>query len=132
MSANTIEVPTVDSDIVVDLATAIGPNMIPPQPGIIRFEGRVVPGFKWLTDREFCMTGDDVMPIRVINLKNVKNITFKTGGTKTVNVAVQTFTIKGSKGDQYLVTRSPKGWTCTCKGFEFRKSCRHVTEAQAK
>ena len=132
MNTNTVEVPEIGSQIVVDIVTAIGPNMIPPQPSTIRFEGEVLPSFRWLTDREFCLTGDEAMPIRVINLGRVSKITFKSGSSKTVNTSVKTFTIKGSKGDKYLVTRAPTGWTCTCKGFEFRKSCRHITEAQSK
>ena len=132
MNANTLEIPTVGSKIVVDLATAIGPNMIPPQPNTVQFQGEVLPSYKWLTDREFCMTGDDAMPVRVINLKNVRNIVIQFGGTKTVVASAKMFQIQGSKGTTYTVMRSPNGWSCTCKGFEFRKSCRHITEAQNK
>jgi hypothetical protein len=132
MIANTIDIPDVGSKIVVDLTTSIGPNMIPPQPNVITFEGEVLPSYKWLTDREFCLSGDENMPIRVINLAQVSKILFKSGGSKTVNVGTKTYTIVGSKGDKYLVTRSPQGWACTCKGFEFRKSCRHILEAQTK
>jgi hypothetical protein len=131
MITNTIDVPEIGSKIVVELAT-MGSNMIPPCSDTIQFEGEVLPSYKWLTDREFCLTGDDQMPIRVINLAKVRKITFRTGGAKTLNTSTKTFTIMGSKGDKYLVTRNPAGWSCTCKGFEFRKSCRHITEAQNK
>jgi hypothetical protein len=26
------------------------------------------------------------------------------------------------------VTKDSKGWDCTCPGFTFRKSCKHVSE----
>lgn len=25
-----------------------------------------------------------------------------------------------------------RGWSCDCKGYEFRKTCRHITQAQAE
>lgn len=40
-----------------------------------------------------------------------------------------THTVKGSKGDVYTVTRRANGsWFCSCMGFHYRKTCRHVTD----
>lgn len=44
-----------------------------------------------------------------------------------------TFEVVGSKGDKYEVHFNPDGSShCTCKGFEFRKTCRHVSEVFSK
>jgi hypothetical protein len=36
--------------------------------------------------------------------------------------------VKGSKGDTYIVEKTHNGLTCTCSGFKFRASCKHITE----
>lgn len=38
----------------------------------------------------------------------------------------QTWTVTGSKGDQYIVSLDGERWSCTCSGFQFRSRCRHV------
>ena len=40
------------------------------------------------------------------------------------------WTIKGSKGDEYIVEKGEDGYTCTCSGFRFRGGCKHVTEVE--
>lgn len=51
--------------------------------------------------------------------------------------------VKGSKGDEYTVWwgRLPEslqdrfycqhGWQCSCKGFKFRATCKHVEQVKA-
>ena len=125
---HTIEVPEVGSDISVELDNTIGRGQIPPGPATVTFSGKVLPSYKWLSDREFCVTGDEQMPVRVINMRSVRSLNMISGQTRTVNTQDQVFTVKGSRGDTYVVTKNSKGWACTCRGFEFRKSCRHIAE----
>ena len=40
----------------------------------------------------------------------------------------RSWSVTGSKGDQYTVTEQDGTWNCTCSGFAFRGKCRHVTE----
>ncbi len=37
-------------------------------------------------------------------------------------------TVLGSKGETYYLTNEGPDWFCTCPGFKFRGSCRHVAE----
>lgn len=34
--------------------------------------------------------------------------------------------VQGSKGDMYYVTKDSGTYFCTCSGFRFRGSCRHI------
>ena len=47
--------------------------------------------------------------------------------------------VRGSRGQTYTVSYgyTPRGpyqydWSCTCKGFKFRGTCRHIEEAKAE
>jgi hypothetical protein len=123
-----IQVPTKDSKVKVTVRYSQGPRMIPPQPDVWVFEGTVVPSYKWLNDRQFCMTGDEQMKIRVINMDLVNDIELLSGSMKDVDTDVKVYEVAGSKGNKYIVTKNNKGWNCTCPGFQFRKSCKHVSE----
>ena len=37
----------------------------------------------------------------------------------------RTWTVKGSKGDEYRVSELNGNYSCTCSGFKFRGRCRH-------
>jgi hypothetical protein len=117
--------------IEIELEYAMDRNMIPPRTEPHRLRGEVLKSYRWLTDREFCLTGDDQWPIRVINLGNVVSMRFESGSGTEVNTAVQTWEVTGSAGNRYLVTRDTSGWSCDCKGFQFRRNCRHITEVSA-
>jgi hypothetical protein len=43
----------------------------------------------------------------------------------------QTWTVSGSKGNQYTVSWDSGRWSCTCPGHGFRGRCRHVDEVSA-
>ncbi len=123
-----IQVPTKESKVRVYVRYDMGPRMIPPQPDTQVFEGVVVPNFKWLNDRQFCMTGDEFMKVRVITMDMVRDIELLTGSMKNVDTDVKVYEVSGSKGNKYIVTKNSKGWDCTCPGFQFRKACKHVSE----
>ena len=42
--------------------------------------------------------------------------------------------VDGSKGNRYVVEWNPydKSYSCNCKGFMFRKKCRHISEILEK
>lgn len=124
-----MKIPVIDSQVRVTLSDHMGPSMIPPRSGSRVFEGRVVKPHKWLTDREFCITGDADFPIRVINSAAVIDLEIVSGSTADIDTDVKTWTVQGSKGNEYTVSRWPGGWSCTCPGFQFRKSCKHTTNS---
>jgi hypothetical protein len=47
--------------------------------------------------------------------------------TKPANTPIKTHVIDGSNGDTHVVTTYENGTTrCTCKGYQYRKTCRHL------
>ena len=43
----------------------------------------------------------------------------------------QTWTVAGSKGNEYTVSLNRGRWSCSCAGHQFRNRCRHVDELRA-
>jgi len=39
---------------------------------------------------------------------------------------VKTIEVKGSKGNKYTVTKRGSKWECQCRGFQFRRDCKHI------
>jgi hypothetical protein len=125
---NTNILPEVGAEIRVQVRNPFAARQIPPQPEITEYSGRVLDPYRWLTDREFCMTGDAAWPTRVMNLGLIEDIEFINGTGTTIDTAAQSWQVAGSRGSTYTVNRIRSGWTCTCAGFQFRKSCRHISE----
>jgi len=124
-----MNIPVIDSQVRVTLRDSIGPAMIPPRAATQVLEGRVVKAHKWLTDREFCITGDAAFPVRVINSAQVEDLEIISGSAQNIDTDIKTWTVSGSRGNEYTVSRWPGGWSCTCPGFQFRKSCKHTTNS---
>ena len=41
---------------------------------------------------------------------------------------MERWTVEGSKGQTYRVEAFNGVWRCSCKGYEFRRKCRHIEE----
>jgi len=50
--------------------------------------------------------------------------------TKEEEPEGRSWTVKGSKGDEYKVTELDGQLNCTCSGFRFRGDCKHVKSIQ--
>lgn len=49
--------------------------------------------------------------------------------TKTVSqVPNQAFEVEGSNGKKYYITKIGAKYSCTCPGFTFRHTCKHIAE----
>jgi hypothetical protein len=74
---------------------------------------------------------DSPVRIREIPLHRITNIEYDDGrvaGLEAAKDDTQTWVVEGSRGSKYTVVCARHVWTCTCPGFQFRKTCRHITE----
>lgn len=86
---------------------------------------------KWLTPDEIAVTNPNhPNGFSIIHKKNIVWIRDAKGSKATVKLDsdYKQWTVKGSKGNDYLVIRQKGQYNCTCPGFTFRKNCRHITE----
>lgn len=96
------------------------------QPEFFEYEGEEV-AVKWLRPDQIALsTGNPEFPFRVISRNKIVSINNKPVEQKESQV--KTFNVKGSKGDSYTVTIGNGKSHCTCSGFQFRRTCKHVTE----
>jgi hypothetical protein len=76
---------------------------------------------------------DSPVRIREIPLNRITNLEYADGRMavqEAVKQDTETWSVDGSKGSKYTVVRTRNKWACTCPGFQFRKSCRHIQELQ--
>lgn len=95
----------------------------------ITYEGDEVKPGKWEDpDQVLCMTtGNDNYPVRAVLRDNIISI----DGRDFVRIEnknkTETKIVRGSRGEEYVVTLGKKK-SCTCPGFTFRKTCKHLGE----
>jgi hypothetical protein len=97
------------------------------QPEFFEFEGEEV-HVKWFNANQMGLTtGNPEFPMRVlqrdliVSINNVEHV--------LTEAVAKTFTVKGSKGEDYIVTLG-KVNNCTCSGFQFRRTCKHIKEVE--
>lgn len=120
--------PDVGSEIEILTNT---PN--PAQPFALprRYRGTVVKPFNWVSEYDVCIsTGDSSFPVRVVDIRHVKEMKFIDGSVAVEQPAavpkVQSWTVDGSKGNQYIVTNDDGKWSCDCVAGRFGRHCKHV------
>jgi hypothetical protein len=93
------------------------------------YVGTVGSAHKFLANNSFVLSTPDTpnFPKREINLGYVTNLEYLDGtvAKKTISTD-KTWTVKGSKGDSYIVTRQNNLIQCSCVGFQFRRKCKHI------
>lgn len=97
-------------------------------PQFIEYTGTVIKQ-KWFKPNEIGLTTNDVLfPFRVLNIDRIVEV----GGNKvdysTTKSDTVTKTVQGSKGETYIVTKNGNNVHCTCNGYRFRNTCKHVKE----
>jgi hypothetical protein len=93
------------------------------QPKFFTYQGESVTLKHVGADYLALSTGIVDFPVRVIPRSWIESI----DGAVYTHAASQSQTkkVKGSKGEEYTVTLGAKP-SCTCTGFQFRKTCRHI------
>jgi len=74
---------------------------------------------------------DSPVRIREIPLSRIITMEYTDGQVakkEAVKVDTEAWSVDGSQGSKYTVIRTKNSWTCTCPGFQFRKTCRHIKE----
>jgi hypothetical protein len=96
------------------------------------YEGTEVKPGKWENPEEvLCITtGNPNFPVRSIRRQYIVSID-GTDASKPVESSVRQVKIPGSKpGSEYIVTVSGGKYQCTCTGFGFRRTCKHLAMAK--
>jgi hypothetical protein len=79
---------------------------------------------KWITSDELALsTSDKEFPFRILQKKNIIEVDGKPFSYAVKSTESKTRTVQGSNGKTYQVTGNYK---CTCPGFTFRGSCKHL------
>lgn len=74
-------------------------------------------------------TDDPYFPIRRISRAAIVEVnSARVDLSETISLPSKK-TVTGSKGQTYVVTTVDGKSYCTCQGFKFRKTCRHVIKA---
>jgi hypothetical protein len=94
--------------------------------------GEILNTIKWLKPDEIAVSNPaHPNKFSIIHKKNILWIKDLAGNKSTIKVSdsdYKQWTVKGSKGDEYLVIRQNSQYNCTCPGYTYRKTCRHITE----
>jgi hypothetical protein len=80
-------------------------------------------------------TGHPDHPVSEYNAKSqhVVKVEILKGSTMEIATDNKAWKVKSADGKSvYLVTRVNGKFSCTCKGFEFRKDCKHIQAAASK
>ena len=93
------------------------------------FEGTVLPNDKWTRPNAFNMTGNKDWRVREIGIDMVHDLEMLDGSaaaTVDIDSEVKSIVVQGSKpGLTYTVTKVGNKVSCSCSGFQFRKTCKH-------
>jgi hypothetical protein len=82
---------------------------------------------KWYGDDKIGLTTDvRGYPVRVLSKANIVEVSGAKVDYTPVKSEREVITVQGSKGNTYIVTKENGEVACSCPGFQYRKSCRHI------
>ena len=94
------------------------------------YTGRVVSDHRAIKPGQIGLTTDEPnFDLRVIDVERIVGINDTVIATPSkTESATKTWVVQGSKGKTYTVTLDHGRYECSCPGFQFRRSCKHVDE----
>lgn len=100
-------------------------------PEFNEFTGTIVKAHKAIGSGQIGITAHDPynpeFSLRVIDIDRIVGFEDSAEAAQAKS-EYKTWTVKGSKGSEYLVTQERGQYSCTCPGFGFRRACKHVDE----
>ena len=98
------------------------------------FKGDILPMRPWDDYYTLALTtGLSYFPVRVIPKKDIISIDGKEQNDVSLKeIERESFIVTGSTGTRYLVKRVNDVWSCECKGYQFRYSCKHIKQMKEK
>ena len=97
-------------------------------PEFTEYTGTVVHE-KWYGDDKIGLTTDvRGYPIRVLSRANIVEVSGAKVDYQPAKSSREVITVQGSKGQTYVVTKENGKATCSCPGYSYRNSCRHIDE----
>lgn len=97
-------------------------------PEFAEYTGTVVHE-KWYGDDKVGLTTDvRGYPVRVLSRANIVEVNSAKHDYVPVKSTRETITVQGSKGNTYIVTKEDGKAHCSCPGYSFRKTCKHIQE----
>jgi hypothetical protein len=79
---------------------------------------------KWCGPKTIALIRDEDGGLSIIDHSLILKVDGK--NFEVIEPKVNSWTVAGSKGSTYVVTETGGRYTCTCTGFQFRKSCKHL------
>jgi hypothetical protein len=93
------------------------------------YVGTVMADERWTPSGSFRLhTGVVTFPVSTIALDQVHSLEYF-DGTVAEKEEIEpngSWIVKGSNGNEYVVTKSKGSVKCTCPGFTFRRNCKHI------
>lgn len=100
-------------------------------PEFAEYTGTVVHE-KWHGDDKIGLTTDvRGYPVRVLSRANIVEVSGAKVDFTPVKSDREVITVQGSKGNTYIVTKENGKASCSCPGYNFRRTCKHVQEVLA-
>jgi len=123
---------TVGNTVTIKVANILWPIRDRYAPGVVTEEFNYYTGTvmreKWFDNDEIGITtGNPDFKFRRIQRQRIVEVNgASVNYTKPVESKKVQIVVQGSKGNTYIVTKESGKASCTCPGFSFRRTCKHI------